>query len=68
MPTGRTYQANPALQQLPLRTALGRQMQELLRELSPPMTDVDYAAVELRLLSTLKRNVWKKRPKKKSRR
>ena len=57
-PTGRTNVQKPELQNIPLRTELGKKLNEtftrerVLRQ-APPLADVDYAALELLVLASM---------------
>jgi DNA polymerase I-like protein with 3'-5' exonuclease and polymerase domains len=57
-PTGRITQQKPALQSPPVRTEIGRKIQEaftreaVLRQ-APPTVNVDYEALELRILASM---------------
>jgi DNA polymerase I-like protein with 3'-5' exonuclease and polymerase domains len=57
-PTGRQPSSAPELQNIPIRTELGKKLNETFtreRVLSqaPPLADVDYAALELLVLASM---------------
>jgi DNA polymerase-1 len=52
-PTGRNPRS-PRLQPLPLRTEVGKKIQEAFRDKSPrQLQEVDYSSLELRIIASL---------------
>lgn len=57
-PTGRNSYSKPAIQDIPIRTELGKQLREVFTKekvlgQAPPLADVDYTALELLVLASM---------------
>lgn len=57
-PTGRKAYSKPEMQNIPIRTELGKQLREVFTKekvlgQAPALVDVDYTALELRMLASM---------------
>lgn len=54
-PTGRNWRKDPPLQNIPIRTELGRELRKMFLPDNPPFPDVDFSKIENRIAEQLKK-------------